>query len=56
VEGLFLSPLVLSFTFAAYLFLLLSGIWKTAGRGILKGLLLTGIGIAGFVLYRMNVV
>lgn len=56
VEGLFLSPLVLSFTFAAYLFLLLSGIWKAAGRGILKGLLLTGIGIAGFVLYRMNVV
>jgi len=55
VEGLFLSPLVLSFTLAAYLFLLLSGIWKTAGKGIFKGLIVTCIGVAGFVLYRMNV-
>jgi len=55
VEGLFLSPLVLSFTLGAYLFLLLSGIWKATGRGIFKGLIATGIGVAGFVLYRMNV-
>ncbi len=55
VEGLFLSPLVLSFTWGAYLFLLLSGIWKASGRGIFKGLFATIIGIAGFVLYRMNV-
>ncbi|MDO8469219.1 MAG: hypothetical protein Q7S29_05690 [Candidatus Peribacter sp.] len=55
VEGLFLSPLVLSFTLAAYLFLLLSGIWKATGKGIFKGLLATLIGVAGFVLYRMNV-
>ncbi|MDD4287256.1 MAG: hypothetical protein PHO20_05320, partial [Candidatus Peribacteraceae bacterium] len=55
VEGLFLSPLVLSFTLVAYLFLLLTGIWKATGRGIVKGLIATGIGVAGFVLYRMNV-
>ncbi|MDD5103904.1 MAG: hypothetical protein PHX93_05945 [Candidatus Peribacteraceae bacterium] len=54
-EGLFLSPLVLSFTLGAYLFLLLSGIWKATGKGMFKGIILTGIGIAGFVLYRMNV-
>src|SRR3989344_3981896 len=31
-DSLFLSPLVLSFTFAAYLFLLLSGWYVSAGR------------------------
>lgn len=55
VEGLFLSPLVLSFTWGAYLFLLLSGIWKATGKGIIKGLIVTVLGISGFVLYRMNV-
>lgn len=55
VEGLFLSPLVLSFTLAAYLFLLLTGLWKATGKGIVKGLIVTGIGVVGFVLYRMNV-
>lgn len=54
-EGLFLSPLVLSFTLGAYLFLLLTAIWKALGRGIFKGLVLTTAGIAAFVLYRMNV-
>lgn len=56
VEGLFLSPLVLSFTWAAFLFLLLSGIWKHAGKGVIKGMLALSAGIAGFVLYRMNVI
>jgi hypothetical protein len=55
VEGLFLSPLVLSFTLAAYLFLLLTGIWKAIGKGLLSGCALTIIGIAVFALYRMNV-
>lgn len=55
VEGLFLSPLVLSFTFAAYLFLLLSGLWKATGKKVVTGLIFTTLGIAGFVLYRMNV-
>lgn len=56
VEGLFLSPLVLSFTLGAFLFLLLTGIWKAISRGILSGCILTILGIAVFVLYRMNVV
>jgi len=56
VEGLFLSPLVLSFTLAAFLFLLLTGIWKALGKGIFAGLVLTIFGVATFVLYRMNVV
>lgn len=55
VEGLFLSPLVLSFTLAAFLFLLLTGIWKAIGKGIFSGLVLTITGVAAFVLYRMNV-
>ncbi|ALM09778.1 MAG TPA: hypothetical protein DEB30_04735 [Candidatus Peribacter riflensis] len=56
VEGLFLSPLVLSFTFAAYLFLLFSGLWQLLGKKWMSGVLLLAIGIAVFVVYRMNVV
>lgn len=55
-ESLFLSPLVLSFTFGAYLFLLLSGIYKAAGKKRFSGIGLTLVGIAVFLLYRMNVV
>lgn len=53
-ESLFLSPLVLSFTFGAYLFLLLSGIYKAAGkkRSVALVLLLVGIGL--FTLYRVQ--
>jgi hypothetical protein len=54
-ESLFLSPLVLSFTFAAYLFLLFSGAYKMSGRSKAKGVVLSIIGIAIFLLYRMNV-
>lgn len=54
-ESLFLSPLVLSFTFGAYLFLLLSGIYKYYSKNKLLGLGLFVIGIALFILYRMNV-
>ena len=54
-ESLFLSPLVLSFTFAAYLFLLLSGFYKSTGRKKLIGLISLIIGVVLFVLYRMNV-
>lgn len=54
-ESLFLSPLVLSFTFAAYLFLLATSIYKAFGNKkiIAFGLLLVSVGI--FLLYRMNV-
>jgi hypothetical protein len=54
-ESLFLSPLVLSFTFAAFLFLLLSSVYKHFGRKKIFGIILTFIGIAVFLLYRMNV-
>lgn len=54
-ESLFLSPLVLSFTFAAFLFLLLSSIYKMLGSKKIIGFLLTVIGIATFLLYRVNV-
>lgn len=55
LEGLFLSPLVLSFTLAAFLFLLLSNIWKVMGAGFVRGLLLMIFGVACFLLYRVNV-
>lgn len=53
-ESLFLSPLVLSFTFAAYLFLLLTGIYKMAGRSKKIGIVLFITGVAIFLLYKMN--
>jgi hypothetical protein len=54
-ESLFLSPLVLSFTFAAFLFLLLSSLYKHFGRNKIIGIFLTAIGVCIFLLYRMNV-
>lgn len=54
-ESLFLSPLVLSFTFAAYLFLLFSGLYKRAKNRKAVGIALLGIGTVLFILYRMNV-
>lgn len=54
-EGLFLSPLVLSFTLAAFLFLLFTSLWKALGKGIVTGLILMIIGVSAFMLYRMNV-
>ena len=54
-ESLFLSPLVLTFTFAAYLFLILSGLYKKAGRDKKFGFVLLGLGIITFIWYRMNV-
>jgi len=55
LEGLFLSPLVLQFTLGAFLFLLCTGLWKLLGKNLWGGLLLTMLGVAGFVLFRMNV-
>lgn len=54
-ESLFLSPLVLSFTLAAFLFLILSNVYKLLGRNNVVGFLLLVIGIATLLLYRMNV-
>lgn len=53
-ESLFLSPLVLSFTFAAYLFLLFTGIYTLMGRSKKIGIILSIVGIVVFLLYKMN--
>lgn len=53
-ESLFLSPLVLSFTFAAYIFLLFSGIYKATGRSKKVGIVLAFGAVAVFILYKMN--
>ncbi|MBM3227649.1 hypothetical protein FJZ27_02160 [Candidatus Peribacteria bacterium] len=55
VEALLLSPLVLSFTLAAFLFLILQSAHNTWGKGPLKGCFLGVCGLALFLLYRTNV-
>jgi hypothetical protein len=55
VEALLLSPLVLAFTLAAFLFLLFQGIYRAWGGGLWKGILLSIIGVGAFVVYKMNV-
>lgn len=54
-ESLFLSPLVLSFTFAAYIFLVLSSLYMASGRKKIVAILLCIVGIGLFVLYRSNI-
>lgn len=56
VEALLLSPLVLSFTLAAFLFLTLHSMYQLWGKGLWKGILLSALGVGVFVVYRMNVV
>ncbi|MBM3231223.1 hypothetical protein FJZ28_02740 [Candidatus Peregrinibacteria bacterium] len=53
-ESLFLSPLVLSFTFASYLFLLCCALYRASGKSKSSAIVVTVIGIGAFVLYRMN--
>ena len=55
VEALMLSPLVLSFTLAAYLFLVFHTLYQVLGKGLMKGIFLSIAGIGVFVVYRMNV-
>lgn len=49
------SPIVLSFTLAAFLFLLFTSIHKAIGGGKVTGAAFTLLGIAAFSLYRLNV-
>lgn len=49
------SPVVLTFTLAAFLFLLFSSIHRGLGGGKPKAFLLTVIAVAAFSLYRLNV-
>ncbi|MDD5469851.1 MAG: hypothetical protein PHO92_03590 [Candidatus Peribacteraceae bacterium] len=53
--GIYTSPLVLSFTLASFLFLLMTSLHRLVGRGRVAGVFFSLAGIALFVLYRMNV-
>ncbi|MFH0770632.1 MAG: hypothetical protein V1926_04615 [Candidatus Peregrinibacteria bacterium] len=48
------SPLVLSFSLAAFLFLLVTELYRATGKQKLLGVLFTLLGIATFALYRLN--
>lgn len=54
--ALFVSPIVLRFTFGTFLFLLLTAVHKLIGGGIGKGIGLTIVGVAVFVLFHLNAV
>ncbi len=54
IDELFLSPLILNFACAAFLFLLLSGFHRMLGRRILIGIPLMLVGAALFVLFWSN--
>lgn len=54
-ESLFLSPLVLSFTFASFVFLLCTTLSKALPVFRFKNILLFLTGTAIFMLYRMNI-
>lgn len=54
LEALFASPLVLRFTFATFLFLLLTSIQRATGKGFAKGLMLTIAGVVIFGLFHVN--
>ncbi|MBU0766954.1 hypothetical protein KKF55_04210 [Patescibacteria group bacterium] len=48
------SPLILSFTLAAFLYLLATSIHKQTKGGFWKGILLAGLAVVAFVLFRIN--
>jgi hypothetical protein len=54
VEGLLLSPLVLSFTLATFLFLMFTEIHKASDKRANKYALII-VGIIAFLFYRVNV-
>ena len=49
------SPVVLTFTLAAFLFLMLCAVLRAIGGGKPKAFVLSLVGIAAFSLYRLNV-
>ncbi len=54
LNALFESDLVLRFTFGTFLFLLLTTIHKAIGGGVGKGIAVTIVGVAVFVLFHLN--
>ncbi|MDO8649502.1 MAG: hypothetical protein Q7R81_07020 [Candidatus Peregrinibacteria bacterium] len=55
VEELFLSPVILQFSFAAFLFLLLSALQKKIRGSYVSGIILLILGVGIFVVFRENV-
>ena len=55
VDTLILSPILLTFTWGCFLFLLCTSLHKAVGGGTMRGLTMTVLGLAVFVVYRMNV-
>ncbi|MDB4977887.1 MAG: hypothetical protein JWM56_73 [Candidatus Peribacteria bacterium] len=55
LDEFFLSPTILSFTFAAFLFLLLSSVHTLIGKGLVKGILLIVLGAVLVIVFRQNV-
>lgn len=54
VEDLFGSPIILSFSAAAFLYLLLHSLHRKLGGGIPLGLLLAFLGVLAFLAFRVN--
>lgn len=48
------SPLILHVTFTTFVFLLLSTVHRMLGRGLWKGIALTGVGFLLIVVFRAN--
>jgi len=48
------SPLILSFTLAAFLYLLITSIHKQIKGGFWTGVILTALAVGAFVLFRIN--
>ena len=54
IQALFSSPVILRLAFATYLFLLLGSIHRLLGRGAVKGIILTIIGVAALAWLYVN--
>ncbi len=55
IENLYKSPLVLSFTLGAFIFLLITTLHRALGRGKILGVILFLLGIGIFLLYRKTI-
>ncbi len=55
VQALLLSPIVLTFTLASFLFLLGTTLQKLIHKGKISGSLISIVGVVIFLLYRINV-
>lgn len=54
IEHLFLSPIIANLTCGVFLFLLLTTLHRAFGSGVLRGFVLTGVGMIGVILFALN--